>query len=363
MSEFVSHPVVKKVLATALAVVAFAGSGCGPEYAATAVIPRCYDTPLQPEYRPHHETKKLKKPRFSYALANELGFNEAYRRFDMAADAWIEQEHPYYQPELSIPVEDGHAVGDPIYSANINEIVSKSLVKISTDDWKGSGFLASNNKGEQVVVTAAHVVEKAKLKSLTIQTNQGESLHPDGGCYIYENKGKFKHLSNEYKTPVDTDIAILSLPGRFNNPNLRNSDQPPRRGNWVFFVNYQAQHEPGNPAIYTGVISATPDRPQGFSIITGAQKLRQPVSDWDISDSQVQSGASGGPVVDARGQVVGISIRGNKEGRFDDPSLLRDYYGVTFPGAKFGRSGGFIPSTAGIVSTKVINKALASPRN
>jgi S1-C subfamily serine protease len=358
MSEVHPEPMrrVSKRAIGAVAVVMLAGCG-GSDYGKKPDIPRCFDKPQAPLF------KEPQEPRVPhYRGENFQQFNKVWRRFTQADKRWQDVTSGRL-PALTIPVHNGLAEGDPIYLPPVEERIDKSIVAITTSKWSGSGFLTTDQKGREVVVTAAHVVSNAKLNALTITGENRVSTHPSGGCYIYENEGHFKKLTPDNPAPVEFDIAILRLQKPLGRYVLKLSSKPAQRGQWVEFANYQGLHEPGNPAHYTGVVISKPSDFWGLEVLNGVEKLNTPVTLGELEDSQTGPGASGGAVVNLRGKVVGISVGSDKDGIYTGREALKDIYNVRMPGAKFGDEYGFVPVVASLVPSATISKALRSKKH
>lgn len=133
----------------------------------------------------------------------------------------------------------------------------------------GSGFLLR----EGVVVTNRHVIEQPR--EVTISTWDGRSLpaEVDG-------------------LAQDTDLALLRLDDARSLPVAELRTDPVRRGERVLAVGYPG----GGPAtVSPGRVIGTTD---GTVLGEPAQVIRVEVA--------ITQGSSGGPLVDARGRVVGV---------------------------------------------------------
>lgn len=152
----------------------------------------------------------------------------------------------------------------------IAERLRRSTVQVTTGRrGQGSGFIAES---DGVIVTNAHVVgESAATVHLW-----------DGSSYPASLKARNRRR----------DLAILSIPAMNLTPvTLTNSDEL-RVGELVIAV--------GNPlgfmgAVSTGIVHAIGSRPG-----LGPAK-------WVQVDLQLAPGNSGGPLADARGNVVGVN--------------------------------------------------------
>lgn len=354
MSEFVVKVRETPKAAAILAALSLLASGCLEKqsgYADGPVIPRCYSHP-QPKLFDLREPKipSLKPNESVEQLDKEW---KAYNKEADRADGIL--------PTMKLPVNDGFTEGDPIYLPGLEDKVDRSIVQLETSKWSGSGFLTEDDKGQEVVVTAAHVVDNARMRSIKITGENHVSTHPIGGCYIYEEGGKFKPLNDNSERPVDIDLAILKLAKPIGRNTLKLSRADAKRGDWVEFSNYQTFHEPGDPANYTGVIISGAHDLLGLTALTGTEKVDKPVTEGELQEIETFPGASGGAVTNLNGEVVGVSVAANKDGVYADQDML-DVYGVKMPGAKFGIMFGFVPKTADLVPSSVLKKGLRSRR-
>jgi serine protease Do len=137
---------------------------------------------------------------------------------------------------------------------------------------EGSGFIID---ADGYIATNNHVVDGAS--EVTVRLKSGEEL-----------------AARVVGTDERTDLALLKVEDRQNLPtlNLGDSDQS-RVGDWVLAI--------GNPfglggSATAGIISA-----RGRDIQSG------PYDDYLQIDAPINAGNSGGPVFNARGEVIGIN--------------------------------------------------------
>jgi serine protease Do len=152
----------------------------------------------------------------------------------------------------------------------------RSVVRIQTDDGGGTGFVVRGRAGN-VVVTNRHVIQDAT--SIVLIT-------PDG---------------NAYRTTVlqqgrTADLAALQI-GSLPFPALGTADDRALRpGDPLYVVGFAlGTRLLGDPTITRGVFS-------GRRFLDGVDHVQ--------TDAAMNHGNSGGPVVNANGDVVGIATRG-----------------------------------------------------
>lgn len=151
----------------------------------------------------------------------------------------------------------------------------------------GSGFIID---ASGIIVTNNHVVEGAQ--KLTVQLPP-----PDGRVFTAKLIG----------TAPNNDLAVLKIDGQ-NLPTvpLGNSSQI-QIGEWVVAIG-NALALKGGPTVTAGVVSATGRDEQEPG---GAQGQAGPtLYDLIQTDAAINPGNSGGPLVNMRGEVVGINTLG-----------------------------------------------------
>jgi serine protease Do len=154
----------------------------------------------------------------------------------------------------------------------------------------GTGFIID---ASGIIVTNNHVVEGAQ--KLTVQMPP-----PDGRVFTATLIG----------TAPNNDLAVLKIDGT-NLPTvpLGNSSQL-QIGEWVVAIG-NALALKGGPTVTAGVVSAT-GRDEQEPVETQGQT---PVTLYDLiqTDAAINPGNSGGPLVNMKGEVVGINTLGSTE--------------------------------------------------
>ncbi len=149
-----------------------------------------------------------------------------------------------------------------------------------TIDEAGSGTVVDIN-GRRYVLTNRHVIKNAPIEQITLRMADGRVFHPQA---VWEDRG--------------TDVAVMQLPS--NSPTaarLGNSDAV-EVGDLVLAV--------GSPfglshSITMGIISAKGRRDLKLGV-EGVQ-----YQNFFQTDAAINPGNSGGPLVNVRGQVIGVN--------------------------------------------------------
>lgn len=150
------------------------------------------------------------------------------------------------------------------------------------------------------------------------------------------------HAAFRY-TP-ETDLAVMTLRGSDNFrslPNIALARQLPKKGETVYFINFQpaangqvrnpaAESKPGavdysKPAIFSGIVA---ERERDRVVIaTGYSKS----FGLGAADNMVRKGASGGAIVNVRGELVGLSVASDSLRANRSADSLAAEYGIGVP--------------------------------
>lgn len=144
----------------------------------------------------------------------------------------------------------------------------------------GSGFLISP---DGYIVTNEHVVNRAEKIVITLPNGQKYDAEPAGTDYI-------------------SDIALLKITADKPLPYVRFGDSDDLIiGEWAIAIgNPFGLFDMGQPSVSQGIISAT-DRD------FGRQDDNRVYKDMIQTDAAINSGNSGGPLVNSLGEVIGIN--------------------------------------------------------
>ena len=144
----------------------------------------------------------------------------------------------------------------------------------------GSGFIVSS---DGYILTNNHVVADADQVTVGLQDKRVFSAKVVG------------------RDP-STDVAVLKIDAGNNLPTLAlGNDQNARVGEWVLAI--------GNPlsldfTVTAGIISA---KNRSGSSLRGLYESRYAIVDYIQTDAAINPGNSGGPLVNSRGEVIGIN--------------------------------------------------------
>src|SRR6266571_4542871 len=142
----------------------------------------------------------------------------------------------------------------------------------------GSGFIVSP---DGYILTNNHVVQGADRVTVRLLDNREFTAHIVG-------------------TDPSTDVAVIKIPATgLTTVSFGNADST-RIGEWVLAI--------GNPlgeaftfTVTAGIVSAK------GRLLAGLQQSRYSIQDFIQTDAAINPGNSGGPLVNVRGQVIGIN--------------------------------------------------------
>jgi serine protease Do len=205
---------------------------------------------------------------YDYYLVNSTNFTI---RLESVSSFFGKPEPRPVETTVVSTTSSGMASGG---SAMGNEEIVKqampAIVVVSTSEGWGSGFFVSQ-KG--VVVTNAHVV-RGHL-SATVVTSSGKSME-----------------SSQIYIDQDRDLALIKLPdGDY--PFLKISHYLPNVGADVLAI--------GSPGVGSTIMTDTVTR----GIVSGVRDFKD--GTWIQTDAAINHGNSGGPLIDRKGEVVGVN--------------------------------------------------------
>ena len=342
------HDVARNAVAVLAAATALAGCAEAAPAPPEQITPlaQCYDAPLPSQAMP--ELPKTGDPHYAKKYAAwDKALTVSVRNTDKPIDV-------HYDSTTEWITED--PADDPTVEATLKD----ANVIIEHGDMHGSGLVTTDAHGEQVIVTAAHVVANNNVRTLKVTNSDEQVVHITRGCYMYEDRGKKVNLTQQ---DVDApglheyDIAVLRPDKPLSSEPLKIAKGLPSRGTWLKFVNNQLENTPDYPADYNGlVVSRKPDS-YGDSVLTGLEPWQKHIG--GESSYTINPGASGGMVANIQtGEVVGISVGG--EGGYIDSTTLHQSYNVDF-NVPTGNKIGIVPVVATVIGGDIIRKAVASP--
>lgn len=345
-------------------------AGCSAEY---SPIGPCFDepqaTPEMPAYptvdrsslppRPLLEDYDRTNPSSMEQYERDL---ERYKLADEAYSAQLQADlaayHALRNPDnIVIPVEDGVAEGDPRHvPPEIGSLVTGALLEVIVGGSTGTGFVTVNEAGEQVAVTAAHVVDGTRPRNIRLATATGDEITPIGGCVVHENGGQRTTVAEV----VDFDVAILTLPEDVTDNPLRLAQEEPNPGEYVFAIDYRGGFNPNTgPAQSTAIVAPRSINTTQLRFVNGARDLGPNPSPHTFDLYHTGDGASGGPLMNSEGEVIGITTAGTKEGLHAGPDEL-EFNNVVFRGAPTN-SDSWMPTLGWANPAQVVGVALSSP--
>jgi hypothetical protein len=135
------------------------------------------------------------------------------------------------------------------------------------------------------LITNGHVIEDCIDQGTIFVYDQEKQLHVT------------EVLGYQYFSDFDSDFDVAVLRGRDIAPALRLAREEPEAGHWTMIVGWPSLHDEAYQSVAIGAV-------------TGVMRDRT-----IVSDAQSQRGMSGGPVLNSRGEVVGVHYAATIEPR------------------------------------------------
>lgn len=177
--------------------------------------------------------------------------------------------------------------------------VSRATFEIKCDtDWVGAGWglLLGDN---YYLVTAAHVVEECQNGEFIAARSQTTSI------FKLELVGYLDNFwSDAYGT---TDLALLGASQKI--PTLKFQSEKAKVGQWVMAAGFPLEEDSGP------LLNLNEGRITGFDL-----------NDHLVTDAPINGGMSGGPLINARGEVVGTVYGGDPIDEYENLGYVQPLF-------------------------------------
>lgn len=229
----------------------------------------------------------------------------------------------------------------PEIARAISSVVATQQV---LDASTGQGVVASGVIiNDYQILTAGHNVEADK----GLSCSQTSVLTGGLVSSATASRDAVTHASVRYGD--NQDMAILNVDSSLNFqslPDAKLANRQPKKGEIVYFVNFQptadgnvrspaipassnAQTDYSKPAIFTGTVLGSDDN--GLAIATGHGKSFAA----GAADTMLRKGASGGAILNAKGELVGLSVSSKSLAMDNTAKTIAKKYGLQLPEAQY----------------------------
>lgn len=177
--------------------------------------------------------------------------------------------------------------------------VSRATFEIKcNNEWTGAGW-GFEMEGDYYLVTAAHVVEDCQKGEFLAARSQTTPLFKLELAMYLDN-----YWSTAYGT---TDLALLTASQQI--PTLRFQSEKPRVGQWVMAAGFPLEEDSGP------LVNLNEGRITGFDL-----------NDHIVTDAAINGGMSGGPLINARGEVLGTVYAGDPVDEFENLGYVQPLF-------------------------------------
>ena len=187
----------------------------------------------------------------------------------------------------------------PTNMEQVVTLASRATFEIKCDtEWTGAGW-GLELAGEYYLITAAHVVEDCQFGEFIGARSQTTSIFKLELVVYLEN-----YWSTAYGT---TDLALLKSSQRI--PTLRFQSERARVGQWVMAAGFPLEEDSGP------LLNVNEGRITGFDR-----------NNHLVTDAPINGGMSGGPLINARGEVVGTVYAGDPIDEYDNLGYVQPLF-------------------------------------
>ncbi len=238
------------------------------------------------QQRKQSDPEFLKTPDWPMKLAAQV----AYRLPNLRPPVTEVPDPLEYVPP---PPKPGQQPVAPVAGATASQIAKRSspsvVMLVMTDDKnkpisQGSGFMVAQN----IVVTNLHVIEGA-----------------EGGVAKFVGSEKSYNVTRMIASDPDNDIALVEVSAPDVSPLVLAGDNPPEIGDEIYAI--------GSPKGFEATFSR--GNISGLRSLDGHDRLQ--------ITAPISPGSSGGPVLNASGEVIGVAVatlRGGQNINFAVPA-------------------------------------------
>jgi hypothetical protein len=236
------------------------------------------------------------------------------------SDTDIEDQYP------DLPVEVARSIR--------SVVATQQLLNDATNQGQVASGVVIN---DQQVITAGHAMGGGSL--MCVNTNVVASGLVSKAT---ASSDPVTHAAFQYTPGIDLAVMTLRASDNFRNlPDVKLAAEQPQKGETVYFINFQptadghirnpaAETKPGDvdytkPAIFSGVVAQS--KKDRVTIATGYSKSYG----LGPADSMVRKGASGGAIVNVRGELVGLSVASESLQATHNAASLAVKYGIGVP--------------------------------
>lgn len=238
----------------------------------------------------------------------------------------IESQYPDLPPAVARSIRSVVATQQVLNQATQHGVVASAVIV-----------------NDQQVLTAAHNINKDGR----LACGNTSIVAPGMLTHAATSQDAVTHASAQYDKKHDLAVMTVQSSANFRDlPNITIADRLPEAGDTVYFVNFQptadgkvrspaaaassnAAADYSKPAVFSGIVLGK--KPNGIAIATGYGESYG----LGVADNLVRKGASGGAIVNVRGELVGLSVSSESLLADRDASSLAAEYKVRLPASRY----------------------------